>query len=812
METTQKSVFDLIKIYENIAVKNGFVKLSSPESSYTSNKTTERRLVHRKEQSTPTHSKQCPVKSSNESIKINIKDKEINKPEIIHSGCILKEKSSINITNVILKFEESISKNNLTDNRETPDSSQMKNKDSIAKDTEMINNAEHDKPSDNQKIIPSDKTLSSDNNSKTSEHITQEELIPQEKDDFRIHEINTPQLTTSDQEIKNLPNKEEQIKSNSNLEEKIDDSQAIGDSSKNIIQPTENPMINEVVPENNHEEIGDSSKNIIQPTENTKINEVVPENNHEEIDDTSKDTIQPEEYPNITEVVPETRNEINDNDKNIKTYSKDGDNIVLENKTVTNLTIESESIPEIINSQSPEIINKDENGQVCHQKYSGDQNKNINKEEFQDTSGQYSVQTENATIKKEVCVINNQKIKEFNVILNNIMNVEEKVNVESFDGPNDSAVSNIVSDSNKNDSVNNESNKNDAVNNELENKQIKDQDKFEKSEELNSKSDKNFKIDDNFIQNDNASLHGESNSKNEVINEKVIENQDSLNRKDDLKEDKCESHGNDSISISEDKKDDVTFQEIKPRKVYIDDDSKPFEKISHKELLEQDFSEKSQSARKNILQYEKERGFFKKLYEFLTCRSCCGFETENTNSINPVIYKLVDYLNQNYSTSPHLFKTKDLREDYKKILEMIRKNEQIDFDEFTAVDIVSALKMYLREEIDGFLDVKMTRVIFESLIEMDKKGEEIIRQNGKMVIVRDRLLLLFKVLTLFIKISGNYFKTGCKYNELVEVIAPYFFPISGCQDVEKGEIIKVAQLICDKNNLEEIEKIFYYEN
>lgn len=243
---------------------------------------------------------------------------------------------------------------------------------------------------------------------------------------------------------------------------------------------------------------------------------------------------------------------------------------------------------------------------------------------------------------------------------------------------------------------------------------------------------------------------------------------------------------------------EVPLKDIKPRKVYIDDEPIPFK---NQEALRRNYIQANAAAMETIRKFQKEKTFFQKLLGVLSCRLWYGITEENINQVNPKIYDLINHITQLCHHAPHLFRTPCIRENYKTLLNKIRNNEEVDFREFTAVDNVSALKMYIREDLDGLLSVKTTKVIFKSLLKMAAEGEDILIKHGKYFIAKDRLVLLYKILCMFVKISDNFYKTKCRYDELVAILIPYIFPARGIRNVGKRDLWQAGRLICKPYDL-----------
>lgn len=250
--------------------------------------------------------------------------------------------------------------------------------------------------------------------------------------------------------------------------------------------------------------------------------------------------------------------------------------------------------------------------------------------------------------------------------------------------------------------------------------------------------------------------------------------------------------------------DELMQEEIKPKKAYIDDESTSYEMPENPEI---NYTQANTAAIEIIRRYEKEKSIFQKIFEFFTCKPCCGSTIENTDQVNPKIYELVDHIDQNCCGVSHLFRTRRVGKNYKILLKKIRNIEEINFRKFTALDNVSALKKYLKVDLDGFLNVKSTEIIFKSLMTCGFEGEEALKNHGRYLIVKDRLVLLHKILILFVKIGRNFYRTKCRYNDLIAVLVPYIFPVGGISGVRNTDLLKAGRLICEPYDLDVIECI-----
>ncbi|KAG0437198.1 hypothetical protein DMUE_3826 [Dictyocoela muelleri] len=242
--------------------------------------------------------------------------------------------------------------------------------------------------------------------------------------------------------------------------------------------------------------------------------------------------------------------------------------------------------------------------------------------------------------------------------------------------------------------------------------------------------------------------------------------------------------------------------------------NKPFdEEINNNENKPSDipeiktYYEENMNARGVILNFKKPATILEIIFEFITFKVCCKNFCANNCEVNPKIYDLIEYLQINCCKSPHLFRTPIKNDGYKKVLIAIEQNYDVDFREFTAVELASALKMYLREKLDGILDPDITETIIRMFVMNKTNVKEIIRKNVKLTMPRDRIILLCKILELFLTINENFNKSKCGYYDLVIIMSPYLLPISGCVKAKADDILKIVKIICDPFDLERVKKI-----
>lgn len=220
------------------------------------------------------------------------------------------------------------------------------------------------------------------------------------------------------------------------------------------------------------------------------------------------------------------------------------------------------------------------------------------------------------------------------------------------------------------------------------------------------------------------------------------------------------------------------------------------------------YAQANEDAIKIVNLHRKEKSFLEKIMGLFTC---CEGNFKNKNPVNHKIYELVDHIELNCYHRPNLFRMPCKGDNYKNIFKEIQNHEKTDFGKFSAIDNVAALKMYLKVELDGFFDPDTTKIIFTSLMNMGEEGEDILRRHGKYLIAKDRLVLLIKILTMFIKISDNFYKTGCKYNDLVDILTSYFFSTGGVNKVNNTDLFNTGRIICDVYNLYGVKNVLKCE-
>lgn len=297
------------------------------------------------------------------------------------------------------------------------------------------------------------------------------------------------------------------------------------------------------------------------------------------------------------------------------------------------------------------------------------------------------------------------------------------------------------------------------------------------NDENKEKSDCEF-LTPNESENENEENYADD-EKNDFIDEnKKSENviQNKKNENDDVK---LNDISGTSIKDEVKKKDNVTLEREQKRK------------------------DTYESARKELKKYRKSEGFFSKFFSLITCGCCDSSVVENTTPVNPDVFKLIGYLGTNCSNVRQLFRCIPSGDEYEEILEKLNKNEPVNFCKYTAVENTHALKLYIRDTLDGILDVEMTKIMLE-IVNNENFDNNIIKEYGKKCIQPERLKLLYSILFLFVKINKNYENTGMTYDECTVSIASTLFPRSIVFKDDKSDLYEIVRLICDSDDLYEI--------
>lgn len=248
----------------------------------------------------------------------------------------------------------------------------------------------------------------------------------------------------------------------------------------------------------------------------------------------------------------------------------------------------------------------------------------------------------------------------------------------------------------------------------------------------------------------------------------------------------------------------MTLNSIKTLEIQINDQTNP---LNESEIQKISYTGANTAAMEKISRFRQDKTCFQKIIDIFIYKPCRGFAGENTDDVNPKIYDLIDYIEQNCYSMMYLFFIPCWSKNYKALLHMIRRNEDDNFKKFSAIENVSALKMYLQEDLGGLLSIKTTRLILNSLLPMGAEGDETLKKHGKYLIERDRLILHCKILTLFVKISNNIHKTKSRYDDLVTNLTPYILPVCGISNFAKTDLLKIGKLICYPYDLKEVESV-----
>ncbi|KAG0439230.1 hypothetical protein DMUE_2579 [Dictyocoela muelleri] len=218
------------------------------------------------------------------------------------------------------------------------------------------------------------------------------------------------------------------------------------------------------------------------------------------------------------------------------------------------------------------------------------------------------------------------------------------------------------------------------------------------------------------------------------------------------------------------------------------------------------YEKANRNARDIIKAHVIENGFFSGLWSTIKNELyCCLGEQNNTDSADHGIYNLIDHITDNCSDRNDLLNYPCEYNQNFLLLNSIRRNKDIDFHEFNLNQCISALKKYMRDDLDGLLDAEMSKIILCDLLDRGEEGEKLIHEYGKLIMSRDRLIILIKLLKMIIDINNN--ESGVGYNELIDEFSPYIFTLGEVSKVSGENVIKAVRLICDPYDLGMIEKV-----
>ncbi|ELA46048.1 hypothetical protein VCUG_02466 [Vavraia culicis subsp. floridensis] len=144
------------------------------------------------------------------------------------------------------------------------------------------------------------------------------------------------------------------------------------------------------------------------------------------------------------------------------------------------------------------------------------------------------------------------------------------------------------------------------------------------------------------------------------------------------------------------------------------------------------------------------------------------------DGVNPVIFNLINHLKIHGQKEVGIFRLSGRLQNVQVVINKIKEQQKINPSTYAARDIVSLLKIYIRNDLDGVCTKDITKV----LLSIFHRNGQVINSSLKylpFIFYGDRRKLLVSIFELFDEISDCEFHNKMNRQKLIHCTAPTFF-------------------------------------
>lgn len=172
----------------------------------------------------------------------------------------------------------------------------------------------------------------------------------------------------------------------------------------------------------------------------------------------------------------------------------------------------------------------------------------------------------------------------------------------------------------------------------------------------------------------------------------------------------------------------------------------------------------------------------------------------NPNPVNPCILKLMEVVLSRCIESENIFRREGNRKEAKDILYNTLENNNVNYGKYSIYTLGTALKNYLREDLDGLFNPVHVKIILNRLDQGKyEEAEELVKS---MIFSLDelRMTVLVKLVAIIDKISANYESTQLDLDGLCNILGLTCTPFCLFNDLDMiKNAIAIFRMVCQTN-------------
>lgn len=191
-----------------------------------------------------------------------------------------------------------------------------------------------------------------------------------------------------------------------------------------------------------------------------------------------------------------------------------------------------------------------------------------------------------------------------------------------------------------------------------------------------------------------------------------------------------------------------------------------------------------------LTNYEKNQLYEKAHKKLINKRSplltffCLGAPPLRERVVTPAALSLIDYLIQKGTSTADIFRKEGIRTVYRMLAERLAGNEEFSFEDHPVLDLASALKMYIRDIMNGLFDYEIVKTVLKSI----ERGDDPEAVNNCYLLIfslnDSQRECLIKLRELFVAVAANYKNNKINWTSIANILSLTLTPQEAFKKIE----------------------------
>jgi len=173
-------------------------------------------------------------------------------------------------------------------------------------------------------------------------------------------------------------------------------------------------------------------------------------------------------------------------------------------------------------------------------------------------------------------------------------------------------------------------------------------------------------------------------------------------------------------------------------------------------------------------------------------------ESEEMDKYVKVLSEILNHVDKNlgedFYRTKGVFRLSPSEKKLNEIKKHIENDEELNYEEYSVIDLSSTIKFILRDKIDGLFDNFILEQIF-GLEEIDNDDADDLLESVRVIIEPKKSKIFIDILEILAKLSFNSIKNKMSYKNLAIIFCPVFIGKTNLIEFDYNEIISYSNII-----------------